>query len=316
LEPEEQIAALNEAATQLWTALHREFGSALNIGAMHPFSFEDGGNVAIVEVAKISKAASKNTANIRGLSISIDIERAYDGRLVFCTRIDSIYNSLMQYVIECVPDRISPRDCSGEYLPPPQDIYFNPDFVRSLAQNSYVREDYESESFFGMYGIIGDSFDLDASSAFVSEVLFSLPEFEPMRYPDETTMRTMIDARRGQGEFRRSLERVWDNRYAVLGISIRELLRASHVKSWKDSDNTERPDPNNGILLSAHLDALFDKFMISFDDNGKMIAAERVLKDAKEVIKIPGKLRKIPSSGMRAYLNWHRTKMEKIRAGF
>ena len=46
------------------------------------------------------------------------------------------------------------------------------------------------------------------------------------------------------------------------------MLIASHIKPWKDSSNTERLDINNGILLTPTFDKLFDKFLITFNDNG------------------------------------------------
>jgi putative restriction endonuclease len=42
-----------------------------------------------------------------------------------------------------------------------------------------------------------------------------------------------------------------------LGLTTRALLRASHIKPWSQSTDSERLDPANGILLAAHIDALF-----------------------------------------------------------
>ncbi len=49
------------------------------------------------------------------------------------------------------------------------------------------------------------------------------------------------------------------------------MLKASHIKPWKDSDNNERLDKFNGFLLSANLDAAFDAGLISFEDTGEII---------------------------------------------
>jgi hypothetical protein len=48
----------------------------------------------------------------------------------------------------------------------------------------------------------------------------------------------------------------------------KEHLRASHIKPWRDATNYERLDGNNGLLLSPHIDSLFDKGYITFSDNG------------------------------------------------
>lgn len=49
------------------------------------------------------------------------------------------------------------------------------------------------------------------------------------------------------------------------------FLIASHIKPWKDSSNNERLDENNGFLLCPHHDSVFDKGLISFSDDGKIL---------------------------------------------
>lgn len=60
----------------------------------------------------------------------------------------------------------------------------------------------------------------------------------------------------------------------VTGVSRPELLRASHIKPWSASNNVERLDPDNGLMLSAAYDAAFDARLISFADDGTLILAE------------------------------------------
>jgi HNH endonuclease len=81
---------------------------------------------------------------------------------------------------------------------------------------------------------------------------------------EKTTREALIDARRGQGKFRVEVGVRWNNICAVTGCGIVEVLRASHIKPWRDSTNRERLDPENGLLLAAHVDALFDKDLITF----------------------------------------------------
>ena len=49
------------------------------------------------------------------------------------------------------------------------------------------------------------------------------------------------------------------------------LFRASHIVSFSDSELTEKYDINNGLLLCANADALFDKHLISVNDEGKLV---------------------------------------------
>ena len=50
------------------------------------------------------------------------------------------------------------------------------------------------------------------------------------------------------------------------------LFRASHIKAFDDCDTYgEAYDINNGILIAANADALFDKHMISIDESGRIL---------------------------------------------
>ncbi len=77
-----------------------------------------------------------------------------------------------------------------------------------------------------------------------------------------------IMTRLGQGDFREKVLEVWGGKCAVTGSDLKEVLRASHIKPWKDSNDEERLNPYNGIPLAATFDALFDRGLISFNDNG------------------------------------------------
>ncbi|WP_429170102.1 HNH endonuclease [Aeromonas rivipollensis] len=49
----------------------------------------------------------------------------------------------------------------------------------------------------------------------------------------------------------------------------------SHIKPWSKCDNNaERLDGNNGLLLSPHIDKLFDRGWITFTDSGDLLCAE------------------------------------------
>lgn len=95
---------------------------------------------------------------------------------------------------------------------------------------------------------------------------------------DETERETVIAARRGQGRFREALDSLWAA-CAVTGCANPALLRASHIKPWRDSDNHDRLFPYNGLLLAVHIDAAFDKGLISFDDDGCILVDDSRLSD-------------------------------------
>jgi putative restriction endonuclease len=88
----------------------------------------------------------------------------------------------------------------------------------------------------------------------------------------ETEKSALIRARRGQGKFRenvRSIERAC----RITRVDRSEHLIASHIQPWRDSDNSERLDGENGLLLTPTVDHLFDKGFISFEDSGLLIVS-------------------------------------------
>lgn len=85
-------------------------------------------------------------------------------------------------------------------------------------------------------------------------------------------------ARVGQGDFRNALIVAWDGTCPVAGVDHLSLLRASHIKPWKDANNAQRLDPFNGLLLCAHVDALFDRGLISFANDGKILISRSLTK--------------------------------------
>lgn len=48
------------------------------------------------------------------------------------------------------------------------------------------------------------------------------------------------------------------------------LMRASHIKPYNECTNEEAFDINNGLLLSANADALFDKYLISVNESKEL----------------------------------------------
>ena len=121
-----------------------------------------------------------------------------------------------------------------------------------------------------------------------------------------TTRKSLIDARIGQGEFRKELEERW-NSCAVTDVNTSKLLIASHIKPWKKSDNKERLDVNNGILLLSSIDKAFDAGLITFSNEGELIYSKYANKEdmVKAGIKSSLKLRMV-TDDMKPYLEYHR----------
>lgn len=125
----------------------------------------------------------------------------------------------------------------------------------------------------------------------------------------ETTKQALIAARRGQGRFRKQVSERWGGICAVNGCTHDAVLRASHIKPWWASSNQERLDPANGILLTANLDALFDRGFISFDKDGNMLVSDRILQEDQVLLGLPKRLRRKPTSDEKAFLKYHRKQL-------
>ncbi len=93
--------------------------------------------------------------------------------------------------------------------------------------------------------------------------------------PTEVT-RT-VRARRVQGFFRYAVLAAYENRCAISGLAVPELLNASHIIPWAESVE-RRADPRNGICLNALYDRAFDRGLIAFDDDLRVMVSARLKK--------------------------------------
>jgi len=126
-----------------------------------------------------------------------------------------------------------------------------------------------------------------------------------------TEHEAVVLARRGQGRFRRSLLTRWLS-CAVTNCSQPEILRASHLKPWRDSSNTERLAPGNGLLLTPALDALLDAFLISFSASGRILISKTLSTDDRLALGLNSQmtLRKI-FPDMVPFLRHHRNEFQR-----
>lgn len=95
-----------------------------------------------------------------------------------------------------------------------------------------------------------------------------------------------VRRRVGQDLFREALIDMWEGRCAVTGLAVPELLRASHAKPWAVANDKERLNPYNGLLLAVHLDALFDRGLLAFDERGRGLVSSQLKPDALRVLGI------------------------------
>lgn len=125
---------------------------------------------------------------------------------------------------------------------------------------------------------------------------------------DVTTVESIVNSRKGQGRFREGLKSFWGGCCSLTACDLTELLIASHIKPWKYSNNNERLDTNNGLLLSPTYDKLFDKGYISFYDDGSLIISPLIsdLHIKQLGIDINKRLSKKLNEKQCSYLDFHR----------
>lgn len=80
----------------------------------------------------------------------------------------------------------------------------------------------------------------------------------------------LVLSRVGQGQYRKNLVQ-HEVGCRITGITDGRFLTASHIKPWSKSNDFEKIDGNNGLLLSPHVDRLFDRGYITFEDSGALI---------------------------------------------
>ena len=73
----------------------------------------------------------------------------------------------------------------------------------------------------------------------------------------------VIKQRVNQTVFRSMIINNYEERCAITGINIPELLVAGHIIPWAESNPQQKLSPENGICLSALYDKAFDKGLIT-----------------------------------------------------
>jgi len=124
----------------------------------------------------------------------------------------------------------------------------------------------------------------------------------------ETEKQALVMARRGQGLFKARVRTV-EHACRVTKVDRIEHLRASHCKPWRDSNNGERLNPENGLLLTPTIDHLFDRGFISFEGGGRLIVSAVAHKDSLRKMGVdPDATVNVGtfSQGQRVFLEFHR----------
>ena len=84
-----------------------------------------------------------------------------------------------------------------------------------------------------------------------------------------------VKVRVNQDIFRKMVLANFGNKCCVTGLTVPDVLRASHISPWAE-DEKNRLNPENGLCLSATYDAAFDRHLISFDEHYRLIVSKAI----------------------------------------
>jgi putative restriction endonuclease len=177
-----------------------------------------------------------------------------------------------------ISNPIKPKDFMDQIRPLLADKYAPLQANGNGLQGIYLTE---ISSVFGELLVLLSRADLPA----IQHELAPLPEdqseyeihleIEARKLDGDLEKIQLTKSRRGQGIFKANV-RLIENQCRITGVSNIKHLRASHIKPWAASNNDEKLDGFNGLLLSPHIDHLFDRGFISFKDSGEILVSREL----------------------------------------
>jgi putative restriction endonuclease len=93
--------------------------------------------------------------------------------------------------------------------------------------------------------------------------------------PEGMEREALVKTRVNQQFFRTAVLCAYENRCAISGLAVPELLNASHIVPWR-VDIANRTNPRNGLCLNALLDRAFDRGLISFSPELRVVVSSRI----------------------------------------
>lgn len=123
----------------------------------------------------------------------------------------------------------------------------------------------------------------------------------------DTSKSVQARIRIGQEKFRKNLLK-HIRVCPITGIDEKRILLASHIKPWAVSTDEERLDIYNGFIFSPTIDKLFDKGLITFENNKELIISPSLSRLNIDIIGIVAgkKYLKLPIENRNHYLEYHR----------
>lgn len=195
-----------------------------------------------------------------------------------------------------LPTKYSPLQASGDGL---QSVYLTA-VPEALAD--------------ALIGLIGDSYwaafnEIALAQNPITTELDDLSADRMILGP--TFKEQIVRARRGQGVFRSNVL-LREEYCRVTKVAEPRHLVASHIKPWRDANDSERLDGANGLLLSPHIDHLFDEGYMTFTAGRRLLVVPEVQHKLVDAWGIDSTIDVGPfSPQQQSYLDYHRANVFK-----
>ena len=156
--------------------------------------------------------------------------------------------------------------------------------------------------------------DKKAASVYTYGKKVALKEVET-QYQNKTSSREseIRRARQGQGVYREKL--LSECPFCpITMINDERLLIASHIKPWAIATDSEKLDPKNGFMLSPLYDKLFDRGLMTFSEERRIVLSNWISPKNKERLGVKDGqfVQMLPLDDARqSYMEFHRTSVFK-----
>lgn len=124
----------------------------------------------------------------------------------------------------------------------------------------------------------------------------------------------VFSQRVGHDVFVQRVVDVWGRRCALTNLKAPRLVQACHIVPWSEATPEERTSCHNGLMLCAHLHALFDSHLLGFDTDGHLLLVHGMDASVRALV-LAGdrvRLRRAPSARQVEFLLRHREAAKKV----
>ena len=180
--------------------------------------------------------------------------------------------------------------------------------VHIVFQNIDYQDDTDNEKLLEIYSWKPNKIGKTTKSKITKQEVISKERVVNYKKPNTTERSGLVTSRVGQGYYRQKIREKWNYKCPVTDCDVLSILISSHILPWSECNDDERLDVENGIRLSPNVDSLFDKHLISFTNDGKMVLSSRITEEQINKLGIPTKVVIPVSEGMKKYLEKHRQK--------